>query len=172
MTEKTKTAPRKLVIQLSETELEMIAADIVDLEVDAVVNAAHEDLTRGSGVSEAILEMGGPSILKECKRIGKTPVGTAVMTGAGELKAKQVIHAVGPTKGEGDEDRKLSSAVRSALALAQWPALDRSAGDLNRRLRVPSGSLRSHHSDRGAPLFAGRIEARTGSARSLQRRDF
>ncbi len=118
MTEKTKKAARKLVIQLSETELELIATDIVDLKVDAVVNAASEDLKLGSGVTEAILEMGGPSIQKECKRIGHTPVGSAVMTGAGQLNVKQVIHAVGPHMGEGDEDRKLSSAVRSALALA------------------------------------------------------
>ncbi len=118
MTEKTEMAVRKLVIQLSETELELTVADIVDLKVDAMVNAASEDLKFGSGVTEAILEVGGPSIQKECKRIGNTPVGTAVMTGAGELNVKQVIHAVGPRMGEGDEDRKLSSAVRSALALA------------------------------------------------------
>lgn len=118
MTEKTKKAPRKLVIQLSDTELKLIAIDITDLEVDAIVNAANEELKLGSGVSGAILEKGGDSIQKECNRIGHTPVGSAVMTGAGTLNAKQVIHAVGPRMGEGDEDRKLASAVRSALALA------------------------------------------------------
>ena len=61
---------------------------------------------------------GGKSIQDECKRIGGAGVGTAVMTGAGELPQDQVIHAVGPEMGEGDEDRKLASAVRSSLALA------------------------------------------------------
>ncbi|MEO1087404.1 MAG: macro domain-containing protein, partial [Acidobacteriota bacterium] len=61
---------------------------------------------------------GGASIQEECDRIGSTPVGTAVLTGGGDLKAVHVIHAVGPTMGEGDEDRKLASAIRSSLALA------------------------------------------------------
>ncbi|HSG38517.1 MAG TPA: macro domain-containing protein, partial [Thermoanaerobaculia bacterium] len=61
---------------------------------------------------------GGASIQEECNRIGGTPVGTAVMTGAGNLKARQVIHTVGPRMGEGDEDKKLAAAVRAALALA------------------------------------------------------
>jgi O-acetyl-ADP-ribose deacetylase (regulator of RNase III) len=99
-------------------QLEIIEGDITDLEVEAIVNAANEDLQLGSGVAGAIRERGGPSIQEECNRIGHTPVGTAVMTGAGNLKAKQVIHAVGPRMGEGDEDRKLASAVRASLALA------------------------------------------------------
>ncbi|HRC87808.1 MAG TPA: macro domain-containing protein, partial [Thermoanaerobaculia bacterium] len=66
-----------------------------------------------------IRERGGPAIQEECDRIGSTAVGTAVMTGAGKLsKVKRIIHAVGPVMGEGDEDRKLSAAVRSAMALA------------------------------------------------------
>jgi O-acetyl-ADP-ribose deacetylase (regulator of RNase III) len=115
---KKKKAPRSLVIDLSDTKLELIVSDITDLAVDAIVNAANEDLQLGSGVAGAIREKGGPSIQSECDRIGHTPVGSAVMTGAGDLPVKQVIHAVGPRMGEGDEDRKLSSAVRSALALA------------------------------------------------------
>jgi O-acetyl-ADP-ribose deacetylase (regulator of RNase III) len=120
----TKAAERKaerknhIVINLEDTQLEIVEGDITDLEIDAIVNAANEDLKLGSGVSGAIREMGGPSIQEECDRIGHTAVGTAVMTGAGGLKAKQVIHAVGPRMGEGDEDRKLASAVRAALALA------------------------------------------------------
>jgi O-acetyl-ADP-ribose deacetylase len=105
-------------LTLEETQLEIVEGDITELEIDAIVNAANEDLQLGSGVAGAIRERGGPSIQEECDRIGHTPVGTAVMTGAGNLRAKQVIHAVGPRMGEGDEDRKLSSAVRSALALA------------------------------------------------------
>jgi len=105
-------------VRLNETLLALEEGDITSLEVDAVVNAANEKLKLGSGVAGAILEAGGDSIQKECDRIGGTPVGTAVITGAGELPARHVIHAVGPKMGEGDEDRKLASAVRSSLALA------------------------------------------------------
>jgi O-acetyl-ADP-ribose deacetylase (regulator of RNase III) len=109
---------RKLSIQLEGTQLDLVEGDITDLEVDAIVNAANEELQLGSGVAGAIREKGGPSIQEECNRIGSTPVGTAVLTGGGKLKARHVIHAVGPKMGEGDEDRKLQSAVRSSLALA------------------------------------------------------
>jgi O-acetyl-ADP-ribose deacetylase (regulator of RNase III) len=108
----------RIAFKMNDTLLELMEGDITDLEVDAIVNAANEELVMGSGVAGSILEKGGETIQRECSRIGGTPVGTAVMTGAGDLLAKRVIHAVGPKMGEGDEDRKLSSAVRSALALA------------------------------------------------------
>ncbi|MEM9290328.1 MAG: macro domain-containing protein [Acidobacteriota bacterium] len=108
----------KVRIQLDGTQLDLLEGDITELDVQAIVNPSNEDLQLGSGVSGAIRERGGATIQEECDRIGSTSVGTAVMTGAGELKAQQVIHAVGPRMGEGDEDRKLSSAVRAALALA------------------------------------------------------
>ncbi len=109
---------RKLSIQLEGTQLDLVEGDITDLDVDAIVNPANEDLQLGAGVAGAIRERGGPSIQEECNRIGHTPVGTAVLTGGGELKARHVIHAVGPQMGEGEEDRKLQSAARSSLALA------------------------------------------------------
>ncbi len=105
-------------IPMNGTVLELIEGDITELEVEAIVNAANEKLELGAGVAGAIRDRGGPTIQAECKRIGGTAVGSAVITGAGDLDAKHVIHAVGPKMGEGDEDRKLSSAVRSALALA------------------------------------------------------
>ncbi len=108
----------RLTVTLERTQLELVEGDITGLEVDAIVNAANEQLQLGSGVAGAIREKGGPSIQEECDRIGGTAVGTAVMTGAGNLRARQVIHAVGPRMGEGDEDKKLASAVRAALALA------------------------------------------------------
>jgi O-acetyl-ADP-ribose deacetylase (regulator of RNase III) len=108
----------RLVMPVEKTTLELVQADITDVDVEAIVNAANQHLQLGSGVAGAIRTKGGPSIQEECNRIGGTPVGTAVMTGAGNLKAKQVIHAVGPSMGEGDEDKKLASAVRAALALA------------------------------------------------------
>ncbi|HEX5761074.1 MAG TPA: macro domain-containing protein [Thermoanaerobaculia bacterium] len=109
---------KKLTVPLEGTQLELIEGDITDLQVDAIVNAANEKLQLGSGVAGSIKRKGGPSIQEECNRIGGAAVGTAVMTGAGHLKAKQIIHAVGPRMGDGDEDRKLANAVRSSLALA------------------------------------------------------
>ena len=112
------TSENRITLTVDKTRLELIEGDLTDLEADAIVNAANEDLQLGAGVAGAIRQKGGASIQEECNRIGHTPVGTAVMTGAGNLKARQVIHAVGPRMGEGDEDKKLASAVRSSLALA------------------------------------------------------
>ncbi len=109
---------KHLKIPMNDTFLELVEGDITELEVEAIVNPANEQLKLGAGVAGAIRKKGGPSIQAECDRIGRTSVGSAVITGAGNLTAKHVIHAVGPKMGEGDEDRKLSSAVRSSLALA------------------------------------------------------
>jgi O-acetyl-ADP-ribose deacetylase (regulator of RNase III) len=117
------TTENRLTLTIDKTQLDLVEGDITALDVDVIVNAANKDLRLGSGVAGAIRQRGGPSIQEECNRIGGTPVGTAVMTGAGHLKAKQVIHAVGPRMGEGDEDKKLSSAVRAALALADRHAM-------------------------------------------------
>jgi O-acetyl-ADP-ribose deacetylase (regulator of RNase III) len=114
----------RVAIRLNETQLELIEGDITELDVDAIVNPANEDLELGEGVARAIREKGGASIQKECNRIGGTPVGTAVITGAGDLPHKHVIHAVGPRMGDGDEDRKLAAAVRSSLALADRHGLE------------------------------------------------
>ncbi len=110
-------------IWMDSTQLELLEGDITELDVEAIVNPANSDLKLGSGVAGAILKKGGPSIQKECDRIGGTPVGTAVITGAGELPHKHVIHAVGPRMGQGDEDRLLASAVRSSMALADRQGL-------------------------------------------------
>ncbi len=112
------TETRHITIRMDSAQLELLEGDITELEVDAIVNAANEELKLGGGVAGAILKKAGSSIQNECDRIGGTPVGTAVLTGAGELPTRHVIHAVGPRMGEGDEDRKLASAVRASLALA------------------------------------------------------
>src|SRR5689334_625330 len=118
MAETENTAENRVTVMMDRTQLELVEGDITDLEVDAIVNPANTQLQLGTGVAGAIRQKGGPSIQEECNRIGGTPVGTAVMTGAGHLKARRVIHAVGPQMGEGDEDKKLAAAVRAALALA------------------------------------------------------
>ena len=79
-----KTARERIVIQ---------KGDITEMDVDAIVNAANNDLLLGAGVAGAIARKGGDSIQKECKAIGSIPVGFAAITGAGSLKAKYVIHA-------------------------------------------------------------------------------
>ena len=112
------TESNHVIIKMDHGQLELLEGDITELDVDAIVNAANADLELGSGVAGAIRKKGGPSIQQECNRIGSVAVGNAVLTGAGDLKARHVIHAVGPRFGEGDEDRKLSSAVRSSLAVA------------------------------------------------------
>jgi len=104
--------------KVGKTVISLVKGDITDCRVDAIVNAANSALQMGGGVAGAIRRAGGESIQGECNRIGGTPVGTAVITGAGKLPAHHVIHAVGPRMGEGDEDRKLENATRSSLALA------------------------------------------------------
>ena len=101
--------------------VELIRGDITTLPADAIVNAANEQLQLGAGVAGAIRRKGGPEIQRECDGIGHCPVGSAVVTGGGELAARWVIHAVGPVwqGGQADEDRLLASAVRSALARAE-----------------------------------------------------
>lgn len=103
--------------------IELIRGDITDLATDAIVNAANSQLKLGAGVAGAIRRRGGPSIQRECDRIGFCPFGGAVITGAGDLKAKYVIHAVGPVYGEGDEDSKLKAATVNSLRLAEEKGL-------------------------------------------------
>ncbi len=104
--------------KIKETSVEIIKGDITEEDVDAIVNAANSYLKHGGGVAGAIVRKGGEVIQKESDKIGFVPVGSAAITSGGKLKAKYVIHAVGPVWGEGDEDQKLRSAVISALKLA------------------------------------------------------
>ncbi|MFN3651790.1 MAG: macro domain-containing protein [Armatimonadota bacterium] len=99
--------------------LELRHGDLTAEEVDAIVNAANTHLQHGGGVAGAIVSRGGRVIQQESDRIGRVPVGQVAVTSAGSLPAKHVIHAVGPRMGEGDEDRKLASAVSHALAAAE-----------------------------------------------------
>ncbi|BAJ51227.1 Appr-1-p processing enzyme family [Candidatus Caldarchaeum subterraneum] len=105
-------------VKIRDTEVICLKGDITEVEADAIVNAANQWLKMGGGVAGAILRKGGPSIQEECDRIGYCPVGGAVITGAGKLRARYVIHAVGPRMGEGDEERKLRDAVINSLKLA------------------------------------------------------
>ncbi len=100
-------------------EITIVEGNIVLLDVEAVVNAANSHLKLGGGVAGAIRTYGGPSIQEECDRLAPIAVGQAVLTGGGNLKAKSVIHAVGPVNGEGNEAAKLAQATRNSLEIAR-----------------------------------------------------
>jgi O-acetyl-ADP-ribose deacetylase (regulator of RNase III) len=105
-------------------QLVLLQGDLTEMETDAIVNAANKNLILGAGVAGAIRTKGGAAIQEECNRIGDVPVGGAAITTGGNLKAKHVIHAVGPRMGEGDEDRKLASAAQNSLDLARQENLE------------------------------------------------
>lgn len=98
--------------------MRVVVGDLTERDTVAVVNAANEHLQHGGGVAGAIVRKGGQVIQDESDRIGFVPVGGAAITSAGRLRAKFVIHTVGPRMGEGDEDAKLTRAIKSVLGLA------------------------------------------------------
>jgi O-acetyl-ADP-ribose deacetylase (regulator of RNase III) len=98
--------------------LRLVEGDITELDTDAIVNAANSDLELGGGVAGAIRRKGGPSIQRECNAIGHCPVGGAVITRGGALKARRVIHAVGPYGDDADADALLASATCRSLEVA------------------------------------------------------
>ena len=104
--------------KIKESILELIEGDITEMDTEAVVNAANANLILGGGVAGAIRSKGGPEIQNQCNKIGSTFVGGAVKTTGGNLKAKHIIHAVGPRMGEGNEDEKLKNSTLNSLKLA------------------------------------------------------
>ena len=110
--------------KVTKTEVSMIQGDITKQATDAIVNAANSSLMGGGGVDGAIHRAGGPAILEECKQIvarqGRLPTGKAVITTGGNLRARYVIHTVGPVwhAGSGNEAELLRSAYYECLKLA------------------------------------------------------
>ncbi len=112
--------------KIGNATLQLVRGDITDMEADAIVNAANSTLLGGGGVDGAVHRKGGPRILEECKRIRATewpdglPTGQAVITSGGNLKAKHVIHTVGPVWHGGfhEEAKLLRQAYRNSLKLA------------------------------------------------------
>jgi O-acetyl-ADP-ribose deacetylase (regulator of RNase III) len=98
--------------------IELALGDITDAEVDAVVNAANNQLQLGSGVAGAIRRKGGPSIQAECDRIGPVPLGEAAITGAGRLKVRYVIHAASMSLGQATTAEHLVASTKSSLLRA------------------------------------------------------
>jgi O-acetyl-ADP-ribose deacetylase (regulator of RNase III) len=122
---------------VGRTLLRLVTGDIADQDTDAVVTAAHWRLNKGAGTDGTIHSKGGPAIYEECKRIGGCPTGDAVITTGGKLKARHVIHAVGPVWHGGQEGepellartyrRSLEVAVQNGLKSIAFPSISTGA---------------------------------------------
>lgn len=136
--------------------ISVIEADITTLDTDAIVNAANTTLLGGGGVDGAIHRAAGPGLVAECRLVGGCPTGEARITAGHRLKARHVIHTVGPVwQGGGNgEDRLLASAYRNALALARahglrsiaFPAISTGvyAFPADRAAQIAIATIRSH----------------------------
>lgn len=107
---------------INNTKIRVIEGDITEEDVECIVNPANSYLQHGGGVAGAIVRKGGSIIQRESdeyiKQHGPLPVGEATITSGGNLKARYVIHTVGPRWGEGNEEEKLKKAIKSVLKLA------------------------------------------------------
>ena len=146
-------------------KIECVRGDITRQDVDAIVNAANSSLLGGGGVDGAIHRAGGPAILADCRRIrdvrGPLPPGQAVITTAGELACRHVIHTVGPVwRGGGEGEAEiLASCYRSSLALAHahelgsvaFPSISTGAYGypVQQAARVALGAVRAAVADAG-----------------------
>ena len=102
-----------------QVEIIILQGDITEADVEAVVNAANNDLQLGGGVAGAIRRKGGPSIQEECDRIGRVPLGEAAITGGGQLKAAYVIHAASMQLGGQTTAENLEASTRNSLLRAE-----------------------------------------------------
>ena len=174
--------------KIGKTNLRLVTGDIADQDTDAVVTAAHWRLNKGTGTDGTIHTKGGPRIYEECRRIGGCPIGDAVITTGGDLRARHVIHAVGPVWRGGDEHepvllasayrRSLEVAVRHGLRSISFPSISTGAFVYPLRLAAPIALMtiiefleREQHSldevrmvlysredDRAYPIFAQALQ--------------
>jgi O-acetyl-ADP-ribose deacetylase (regulator of RNase III) len=112
-------------VKIGNATLSLVKGDITEQDTDAIVNAANSGLRGGGGVDGAIHRAGGPAVMEECRRIGGCRTGDAVATTGGRLKARFVIHAVGPrwAGGRSGEQELLASAYRRSLEVADEEGL-------------------------------------------------
>ncbi len=121
-----------------KTQLRMVKGDITQADADAIVNSANNDLVLGGGVSGAIRRVAGTAVQDECAKIGTIPLGTAVVTGGGQLKAQWIIHAAVNPLGLWSDPKSVRNATRAALRKAEekqvkrlaFPAIGTGAGAL------------------------------------------
>jgi O-acetyl-ADP-ribose deacetylase (regulator of RNase III) len=174
--------------KIGKTTLCLVTGDIAEQDTDAVVTAAHWRLNKGAGTDCTIHTKGGPKIYEECRKIGGCPIGDAVITTGGNLKARHVIHAVGPVWHGGDEHesellasayrRSLEVAVQNKLRSISIPSISTGAFAYPLKLAAPVALktiveflrrgghgleevrvvLYSREDDRALPLFAAALE--------------
>jgi O-acetyl-ADP-ribose deacetylase len=137
----------------SQSVIEVIQGDIVGQDVDAIVNAANTSLLGGGGVDGAIHRAAGPELLAECRTIGGCPTGEARITQGYRLKARHVIHTVGPVYHAQPRDAELlASAHRSSLHLASQHGV--------RTIAFPaiSTGVYGYPLDEAAPIALGTVQ--------------
>jgi O-acetyl-ADP-ribose deacetylase (regulator of RNase III) len=149
-----------LTAEIGPTRLDIIVGDITTLDVDAIVNAANRKLMGGGGVDGAIHRAAGPGLRVECARLGGCDTGSAKITGGHRLKARHIIHAVGPVwnGGASGEDALLAGCYRTALDIAAQARLSSIA------FPAISTGVYGFPGDRAARIAVGTVRAELSSA--------